>query len=201
VDFKEAENIKSLFVESSIGRLHFYKGMSLYKLHSGSKGGINDEMADQILKDLGEAVRIDSTWFQPVEEVFADLHVQYEERFRVQLKTARREDTVDDKAQAFLEYVALVDKAHLFQADDGSDLLKAKAFHEIGDLYFEDSNNVASLQKAGQHFKSAIEYYEIARYNDPFSKDIIKSLLDLSKRMDDPSRVQEYSKLLELAGG
>lgn len=201
VDFQEAENIKSLFVGLAVGRLHYYKGMTLYKLHADSKDGISDELADQIRLDLNEAVRIDSTWAQPVGEVFSDLHLRYEEKFRSKLKAARKEDSIKDKEQGFLEYLALVDKAHLFQADDGSDLLKAKAYHEIGDLYFQDATNVASLQKAGTYFKSAIEFYEIARYNDPFSKAIISALLDLSKRMDDPERVEEYAKLLQLAGG
>jgi sugar diacid utilization regulator len=80
-------------------------------------------------------------------------------------------------------------------------LLLAQAHKEIGDFHFEVASDLTALQQVKESYEIAIKYYEIARYDDPFSKEIIEDLLDLSMRLDDQTRVEEYEELLKLAGG
>lgn len=200
VDFNEAVSLKSLFTEFAVSKLHFYRGMSLYQIHEG-KPTLDLDMIKEINGDLQTSLEIDSSWYETADDVIDAIYNETLEIAEVQLKKARKEKELDARVDQTNGYIDILQTGFEIKKVAEVELLIAEAYHEIGDLYFEDSNNVASLQKAGANFGKAIEYYEMARYDDPFSKEIIKSLLTLSKRMDDPQRVEEYSKLLALAGG
>ena len=200
VDFDEAVSLKSLFTEFAVSKLHFYRGMSLYQIHEG-KTTLDLEMIEEIYGDLYVALDIDSSWMETADDVLEAIYIETLEIAGGELKTARKEKEIEARVNQTNGYIDILQTGFKIKKVAEVELLIAQAYHEIGDLYFEDSNNVASLQKAGANFGKAIEYYEMARYDDPFSKGIIKSLLTLSKRMDDPQRVEEYSKLLALAGG
>lgn len=200
VDFEEADKLTSLFTEFAISKLHFYRGMSLYKIY-GADPKLEMDMIRSIVEDLTKAVSIDSSWNTTAKDVFDAMYTRTLDRSEQLMKQARKLKEREERVAQTNEYIDVLQFAFEIRKDPKVELMTAEAYHEIGDLYFEDSNNVMSLQKAGANYQKAIEFYEIARYDDPFSKEIINALLELSQRMDDPNRVEEYTGLLKLAGG
>lgn len=199
VDFNEAENVKSLFTSSAMAKLYFYKAMTLYEITDVSREAIGSILA--INQNFDKSLQLDSTWFEQINDTQTQLVGSLIGRgdliFKQASKAKERLVKIDN-LKAYLDVLKLAEEISLTPKVE---LKLAEGYFMMGDVYFEDSSNVASLQKAAQYYEQAIKYYEIARYNDPFSKSIIESLLTLSKRMDDPERVKEYSELLSLAGG
>ena len=197
-DFQEAEKIKDVFTKDAIGRLYFYLGMTNYQLLA------SDQPEDQIMvvhDYLNRAINIDSSWSDQSSEVFADLASGIIKRADSQYKKASKTKDEQAKIAGLTEYIRLLTLSLQFRADGEVELLEALAYQQLGDVYFQKTDDIIALDRAGAHYKKAIELYEIARYNDPYSKDIIRSILELAIRIDDPQRVEEYTKLLKLAGG
>jgi len=199
-DLQEAEKVKTVFTELAIAKLHFYHGVTLYKLQKPIE--MDRDKIYFIKEKLDKAIKVDSTnWFARSQEVYQGLADSRIEKAEKMLKEARKQEERELRVSLTKEYIFQLNLSEELVYNPDLELLKAEAYHEVGDLYFEDATKVSSLQEAAKNYQKAIELYEIARYNDPFSKEIIRKILMLSKRMDDPERIKEYSDLLELAGG
>ena len=199
VDFNEAENAKSLFTSKAVSKLYFYKAMSLYHLTDVEKEAIGTVLA--IHQYFEKSLSLDSTWFSQIDQVETSVTTSLIERADGVLKLASRAKEKEEKINGLKRFIDILKLAEEVKLIPEVELKLAGGYERLGDVYFEDSSNVASLRKAGEYYAQAIKYYEVARYNDPFSKSIIETLLVLSKRMDDPERVKEYSDLMALAGG
>lgn len=199
IDFEEAEKVKSMFTVNAISKLQIYRAKTLWQLNKSNEK-ISDEIIDQLVMDLSSAVAADSMYSTDANAIINDLYILVKSQAEDLYKKAGKEKDVWTRIGILDDYISRLFKVQEIKNTDEVELAIAKAHHEIGDIYFAEED-IMFLSKAGEYYQSAIEHYEIARYNDPYSKDIIKSLLDLSKKMDDPERVEEYAKLLELAGG
>lgn len=199
IDFEEAEKVKSMFTAKAIGKLQIYRAKTIWELNKSNEK-ITDETIDQLLLDLSNAVSVDSIYVEDANTITNGLYSLVQAQVEDLYKKASKEKDVWTRIGILDDYISRLFKIQEIKNTEEVELAIAKAHHEIGDIYFAEED-IMFLSKAGEYYQSAIEHYEIARYNDPYSKDIIKALLDLSKKMDDPARVEEYSKLLELAGG
>lgn len=198
LDFDEAEKAKALFTAQAVAKLHFYQGMTLYRLADLAYPSAN---MLRIHRYFGKSLALDSAWFSKINEAEVAMLDALMGRAKDLYKQASREKEKTDKADRLEKCLSILKMAEEILMTPEVEIKLAECHHEIGDLFFENVSEVISLQKAGSHYASAIKYYEVARYNDPFSKAIIEKLLILSKRMDDPARVKEYSDLIVLAGG
>lgn len=200
VDFKEAENLKVMFTSSAVGKLQYYRGLTIWELNRGNDE-IGEEEVNQILTDFHKAEKLDSSRSEAIELVIDQLYDLVYESSNSIGKKAGKEKSIDAKSQLLSKYVDRLLLCESVKKSEAVELNLAKAYHDFGDLYFQRAEDIIDVQIAEEKYKMAIDYYEIARYNDPYSKEIISALLTLSERMDDPERVKEYTKLLELAGG
>lgn len=199
-DFIEAEQMKKAFTPSAIGMLHFYQAMTNYKMTD--IGSLRIQDVKSILSDFQQAVKIDSAhWYQESKEVRQMLAAEVNNRASRQLKYLRKIADTENRVAKSLYYIELLELVKELNQGAQVERLMASAYHEMGDWYFDGAVDVSAMQLAGRYYSKAIQHYELARYDDPFSKDILKALLTLSERMDDPSRTAEYTKLLGLARG
>ncbi|GAB4246704.1 MAG: hypothetical protein Tsb0034_25700 [Ekhidna sp.] len=199
-DIAEAEKAKSLFTPLAISKMHFYKGMLLFKM-GDFESAVDETTANEIMLNFSKALELDSSWSSATKEVLHELHLAAMKQAASALKQARKVDEDSEVETLLNAYIAQLSLAERLEYHPDIELKKAEAYHELGDLYFKGEKTLGNMRKAADYFQKAIHEYELARYNDPFSKDIIKDLLLLSQRMDDVERIQEYSQLLELAGG
>jgi len=116
-------------------------------------------------------------------------------------KLEKKEDKLSAKLDLLdtrINYLILANKLGTSTAPE---LYLGLTNKRAGDLIFENSSSFADMQKAKNYYEEALKHFEVARYEDPFSKDIIQDLLTLSSRLADQDRIEEYEELLRLAGG
>ena len=160
-DFNEAEKMKEVFTPSAIGKLYFYKALTEFKMFEIKDLGIDD--IRNILGDFNQAIAMDSAlWFQEAENVLGLLSLEVENRAGDLLKDARKILDREDRVAKTHEYSELLNLVEQLDKEAKIDLLRANAYHEIGDLYFNSALDVAAMQEAGKHYSQAIEYYELA---------------------------------------
>lgn len=202
VDFESAEEIKSMLTESAKAKIYFYTG--LIWLSKAEKSGGNSSEQDflQLAYDnLSTAMRLDTDWEESVNKAYKQLSTLLMNEADSYIKLEKKADGVDEKT-AILD--KRIDKLMLVEKLGVSSLVHlylGQTNKQAGDLIFNSTTNVLEMQKAKKYYEESLKYYELARYDDPFSKEIIEDLLTISKRLGDVDRIAEYEKLMKLSGG
>jgi len=198
LDFNDAEKAKSLFTDKAVSKLYFYKAMTLY--HLTDIGQASSDSVLTIHQYFNKSLTLDSAWYPQINETERIIVGILIAKAEIIYKKVSKAKVREDRINGLKRFLAILNLAERLMLTPDIELKLAQGYEDLGDVYFEDSSNLSSLRKAGEYYPQAIKYYELARYNDPFSKSIIERLLMLSKRMDDPERVKEYTDLMTLAG-
>ena len=196
-DFKDAEEIMNMITETSKAKIFFYRG-SIW-LDRAEKG--NEDAIRLAYEDLIKVVDHDKTWESEIGKTYDRLKKVVLDRAEASEKEAKKTDDIDEKVASLdtrIEYLRLSKE---LGSSSLSDFYLGQANKQAGDAIFESTTDVSKMLKAKKYYEEALQYYELARYEDPFSKDVIQSLLTLSTRLGDVDRIAEYEKLLELSKG
>ena len=151
--------------------------------------------------NLSTAMRLDTDWEESVNKAYKQLSTLLMNEADSYIKLEKKADGVDEKT-AILD--KRIDKLMLVEKLGVSSLVHlylGQTNKQAGDLIFNSTTNVLEMQKAKKYYEESLKYYELARYDDPFSKEIIEDLLTISKRLGDVDRIAEYEKLMKLSGG
>lgn len=196
----EAEQMAAVFTEEAIAKLRFYKSQTLWKLNSSENDLIEDLVRD-IVEGLRHASATNADWSLLANETYSEMrNVLTNQAERIN-KAANKQKELDEKIRLKRTYVAKLELVEYIQPSASNELIIAETLHEIGDLYFEAEGEALVMNLASEYYSKALKAYELARYNDPYSKPLIKAVLKIARRTGDAERVKEYTKLLELAGG
>ena len=202
VDFKEAEKIVSMITESSKAKMYYYRGMIWLIKAEEAAGDFAEENPIQLsYQDLSKVLTMDKSWEPQIKEAYGRLYVLMIDQANSYLKSVKKEDGMEGKISWLDERISYLNMARVLDVSTEVNLFLGQTHKQAGDLYFEVGNSLNELQKAEQYYRESLKYYEQARYDDPFSKEIIEDLLTLSRRLADKERITEYEKLLKLAGG
>lgn len=201
-DFKEAYEMRQMFTNSSVAKVFYYRGLTRFELiKSGKANAEADITLENVCMDLKNAILYDPDLSDQVENTNKDLYIILITEADKSSKQVRKENLFAQKIALLTDKMEYLNLARQLDVNSEINLLLGQAHKEIGDFHFEVAEDLAMLQLVKASYEEAIKYYEIARYDDPFSKAIIEDLLELSKRLDDQARVEEYEGLLKLAGG
>lgn len=202
VDFESVEEIKSMLTESSKAKVHFYTGSIWLSKAEKAGGNTAEQDALQLAYDnLSLAMKLDTDWEDPVKKAFRQLNTLLLSEADSFIKQEKKADGMDEKTSILDRRI---DKLLLVKEIGISSLVNlylGQTNKQAGDIIFNNTTNVLEMQKAQKYYEESLKYYELARYDDPFSKDIIEALLTISTRLGDVDRIAEYEKLMELADG
>lgn len=202
IDFKDAEEIESMITESSKAKMYYYRGMIWLKRAEKSSGDFAEEDPLQLCySDLTKVMSMDITWETQIEEAYERLYPLIIDEAGNYLKLEKKASEIDDKLTLLDRRIEYLQMANGLGVSPFPALYLGQTQKQAGDLLFSNSASVSDLQRAKAYYEVSINHYELARYEDPFSKEIIEELLTLSKRLIDKERIEEYEKLLQLAGG
>ncbi|WP_436516866.1 hypothetical protein [Ekhidna sp. To15] len=202
IDFKEAEEIESMITESSKAKMYYYRGMIWLMRAEKSAGDFAEEDPIRLsFEDLSTVISKNPEWTPQIEEAYERLYPLIIKEADSYLKFEKKEKDLNAKLQFLDQRIAYLTMAQELEVSAKPVLYLGQTNKQAGDLIFEESSNVGELQKAKNYYETALIHYEQARYEDPFSKEIIQDLLSISKRLMDVDRISEYEKLLQLAGG
>lgn len=201
VDFDNAVGIEAMLTETAKAKIYYYRGLVWLKRAEKSKGNAEQDPLMQAYADLTRVLSMDGEMESQINDAYRDLSGLLMEEADDFLKQEKKADELPLKLELLdkrIEYLKLIEElgvstlAHLYLGETNK---------QAGDLIFENTRNVQEMQKAGEYYKEAVRYLELARYDDPFNKGVIRTLLELARRLDDAERVKEYTILLDLAGG
>lgn len=200
--FEEADEIASMITESAKAKLYYYRGIIWLKKAEKSNG-TSAELDPLFLSytDLTRVLKSDNSWAPQVEEAYETLYPLIIKEADFYLKLEKKEEGLTGKLGHLDNRINYLAMAKELETSANPLLYLGQTNKQAGDLIFSNSSNVAELQKAKAYYERSVGYYEQARYEDPFSKEIIRDLLTLSERLADGERIEEYKKLLQLAGG
>ncbi|MEP1033010.1 hypothetical protein [Ekhidna sp.] len=202
IDFKNAEEIVSMITESSKAKLYYYRGMIWLKKAQKSSGKFAEEDPLQLsYQDLTKVTYLDKSWKPHIEEAYDILYSLIAKEADLYLKLEKKEDELNSKLTLLDARINYLEMAKDLEVSSMPVLYLGQTNKQAGDLIFDNSSDLIELQKARKYYEKSLEYYEVARYDDPFSKEIIEDLLTIAKRLGDADRIKEYEKLLQLAGG
>lgn len=202
IDFKDAEEIESMITESSKAKMYYYRGMIYLSMAEKSAGDFAEEDPIQLCyQDLFKVMRMDNSWEPQIKEAYNKLYSLLITEADEYLKFEKKEDEKQDKVRLLTNRISYLIMANSLDVSSLVNLYLGQTNMQAGNLFFQDSNEIGELRKAKEYYIESLKYYEQARYDDPFSKEIIQDLLTISKRINDSDRVEEYEKLLRLAGG
>lgn len=200
-DFDNAIGIQQMLTESAKAKIYYYRGLIWLKRADKTAGNAEQDPLMLAFDDLSKVLSMDKDFESQINDAYRDLSallMKEADSYQKQVKKADEISEILDLLDRRITYLKLIKKLNVTTL---ADFYLGETNKQAGDLIFENTTNVQEMQKARVYYEEAIKYLELARYDDPFSKDIIKSLLTLSERLGDVDRVAEYEKLLELAGG
>ena len=201
-DFREAEQIMSMITESSKAKVYYYRGMIWLDRAEKEPGKYAEHDPLKLsFNDLKRVTSMDPSWSPQVEDAYKRLYALIIAEADSYIKLEKKEDELSSKLDLLnsrINYLSLADELAI---SSNPQLLLGTTNKQAGDLIFANSSNVVELQKAKEYYDEALKHFELARYEDPFSKEIIRDLLTLSRRLADEERIKEYEELLRLAGG
>ena len=201
VDFDNAIEISQMLTETAKAKIYYYRGMIWLKRAEEGRGNAEQDPLMLAYDDLSKVLSMDKDFESQIDDAYRTLSGLLMEEADSYTKQVKKADEVFDKLKLLdqrIEYLALVKELGVVSLVD---FYLGETNKEAGDLIFESTTNVLEMQKAKGYYEEAIKHLELARYDDPFSKDIIKTLLTLAERLGDVDRIAEYEKLLDLAGG
>ncbi len=202
IDFKEAEQIESMITESAKAKMYYYRGMIwLMRAEKSSDDFAEQDPLRLSVEYLSKVNKMDNSWAPQIVEAYDRLYPLLIKEADSYLKFEKKEEELSAKVNFLDERIVYLTMAQDLDVSSTPVLYLGQTNKRIGDLIFEGSSNVIELQKAKTYYETALQHYEQARYEDPFSKEIIQDLLTISKRLMDADRIEEYNKLLQLAGG
>lgn len=200
--FEEADEIANMITESAKAKLYYYRGI-IWLRKAQKSAGSSAEVDPLFLSytDLTRVLKSDNSWAPQVEEAYETLYPLIIKEADFYLKMEKKEDDLTEKLGHLDHRISYLSMANELETSTNPLLYLGQTNKQAGDLIFSNSSNVSELQKAKTYYEQSVSYYEQARYEDPFSKEIIRDLLILSERLADGERIEEYEKLLKLAGG
>ncbi|WP_462248774.1 hypothetical protein [Ekhidna sp.] len=202
IDFKDAADIESMITESSRAKLYFYRGMIWLSRAEKSPNGFPEiDPLKLSYDDLTKVLSMDDSWKAQIDDAYSRLYTLILEEADNYLKQVKKEDELDQKLKLLDSRNGFLDLAVNLDVSAMPVLYLAQTNKQAGDLIFEGSKDFQELQIAKKYYEESLKHFEQARYEDPFSKKIIQDLLTISTRLGDSERIDEYNKLLELAGG
>lgn len=193
--------LRDALPNGSMAKIFLYRGLSKFELLK--KNGEKPEEGitlKEVYSDIENSLKYGNEWASKVEETQKELSEMLIEYADNSGKLSSRENDFTQKITLINDRIEYLNMAVKLKESSNGNLLLGQSYKEIGDLYFA-AQNLATMKIAQENYVEALKYFEIARYDDPFSKKIIEDLLEISNRLDDQARVQEYEKLLKLAGG
>lgn len=201
-DFKNAEEIVSMITESSKAKLHYYRGMIWLKKAEKSSGDHAEiDPLKLSFQDLTKVLKMDKSWEPTINEAYESLYLLLSKEADSYLKLIKKQGDLGEKLRLVDTRILYLSMIKDLEVSTMSVLYLAETNKLGGDLIFDTSSDLQELENAKKYYETALLHYEQARYDDPFSKDIIENLLTISQRLMDAERIQEYEKLLQLAGG
>lgn len=201
-DFQSADEIKAMLTQSAIAKIYYYRGMIWLSKAEKSSGNYSEiDPLQNAFSNLTVVTRHDDTWKPQVDEAYSRLNRLLIDEADTYLKLEKKATGMEEKTGLLdkrIEYLLLAKELGISSL---TNLYLGQTNKQAGDIIFESTTNVTTMLKAKGYYEESLKHYELARYDDPFSKDIIRDLLTISKRLGDVERIAEYEKLLELAGG
>jgi len=200
-DLDNAVEIMPVLTETAKAKMYYYRGLVWL---AWAEQGVKNAEADLLKNAYNELKRVtelDSSLEPKVKEAYQRLGNLLLEKADAYLKEEKKAKELEEKLRWLdqrIEYLKILKE---LEVSSLADLYLGNTNKQAGDLIFEVANTVSLMQQAKGYYEEAIKYLELARYDDPFSKQIIRDLLELAKRLADGERQEEYEKLLELAGG
>ncbi len=201
VDFENAIGISQMLTEKAKAKIYFYRGLIWLKRAEKSSDNVEQDPLMLAYTDLSKVLSMNSDFESQINDAYRTLSGLLMEKADSYSKQVKKADEIPRKLELLdkrIEYLKLVKELGVTTMVD---FYLGETNREAGDLIFESTTNVTEMQKAKAYYEEAIKYLELARYDDPFSKDIIRTLLTLAERLGDVDRIAEYEKLLDLAGG
>ncbi len=202
IDFENADEIKSMLTQSAIAKIYYYRGLIwLSKAEKASGNYTEVDPLQLAFSNLTKVLSNDDTWKPQVDEAQIKLSRLLIDEADSYLKLEKKANEVDEKTDLLdkrISYLLLVKELGISSL---ANLYLGQTNKQAGDVIFNNTTSVTTMQKAKAYYEESLKHYELARYDDPFSKDIIEDLLTISKRLGDVERIAEYEKLLKLAGG
>ncbi|WP_425391893.1 hypothetical protein [Ekhidna sp.] len=201
IDFENAAEIQDMLTEAAKAKIFYYRGLVRLKQAEKAKSSAEQDFLMLAYADLQQVLSKDKNMELEVSNAYKQLNALLLEEAEDLLKQEKKADEVDQKLSILdrrIEYLVLAKK---LEVSSLVDLYLGETNKQAGDIIFERATSVTEMQRAKAYYEEAIKYLEIARYDDPFSKDIIKTLITLAERLGDVDRLAEYQKLLDLAGG
>jgi len=199
-DFDNAKGIAQMLTESAKAKIYFYSGLIWIK--RAEKGKNNQQDAVKLAyENLSQVLSMDANLQTDIDIAYNDLSVLLIEKADELLKQEKKAKVTSEKVGLLdqrIEYLKIVKQIGINSLVDN---YLGETYKQAGDVIFENASSVSEMDQAKKYYEEAVKNLEIARYNDPFDKGIIRTILDLSRKLDDAERVKEYLELLDLAGG
>ncbi|WP_370087268.1 hypothetical protein [Ekhidna sp.] len=201
-DFESADEIKSMLTQTAIAKIYYYRGMIWLSKAEKSSGNYTEvDPLQMAFSNLTVVLNHDDAWKPQIDEAYTKLSRLLMAEADNYLKLEKKAGTVDEKTNLLDKRISYLLLAKELGVSSLVSLYLGQTNKQAGDIIFESTTNVTTMLKAKGYYEESLKHYELARYDDPFSKDIIRNLLTISKRLGDVERIAEYEKLLELAGG
>ena len=201
-EFRKAYGLKNVLTDASIGKMYYYRGLTWFAIAENSGAVLEEGSAfTYAYDDLKEVKKYTSKFDRELEEINQRLSYVILNQAEELLKEGKKADNLDESLILLNKRVELLTIVKEFEISSFVTRYLAETNKYAGDLIFKKATDVESMKKAQEYYKVAIQQFEIARYDDPFDKGVIKTILELARKLDDAERVKEYTQLLEIAGG
>lgn len=200
VDFDEAEKVKVMFTESSIAKIYYYRGM-IWVERAEERNNAEEDPILRAYENLSEVSKHDDSWDESIEKAYRRLNAKVMEEVESYEKLLKKADGVEEKIGMLDQQIERLKFAEKLNVSSLINSMLGEANKRAGDIIFEDATDTESMNKAKEYYTEAIKYFEIARYDDPFNKDTINTILELARKLGDAEKLKEYTLLLDLAGG
>lgn len=202
VEFGRAAELKNVLTNASIAKIHYYEGLTWMAIGEKSIGKSSEtDPLKMAFDNLTQVSNFDKEYEERLAEAHAKLSSLLIEEADSYLKNIKKAKTADEKLPLMDLRIKYLQLAKALEVSSMANLYLGETNKEAGDVIFEESTDVVKMQRAKTYYEEALKFYELARYDDPFSKNIIEALLIISERLGDPDRVKEYTDLLKLADG
>lgn len=198
-DFDNAKGIAQMLTETAKAKIYFYSGLIWIKR---AEKGKNDQDAVKLAyENLSQVLSMDANLQTDIDIAYNDLSELLIEKADELLKQEKKAKVASEKVSLLdqrIEYLKIVKQIGINSLVDN---YLGETYKQAGDVIYNDAGDISGMNQAKEYYEEAVKNLEIARYNDPFDKGIIRTILDLSRKLDDAERVKEYLELLEIAGG
>lgn len=201
-EFKNAMELKDVLTENAIAKIYYFRGRTWLAIAEQAKG--NYQEIDPIANAFDDLIKVKehgNQWGNQLDDILSQLNSLLIDEADSYLKQEKKAKRTDEKMALLNQRINYLKQSSELDVSSMVNLYLGQTNKQVGDLIFETTANVTEMQRAKDYYLESLKYYELARYDDPFSKDIIQDLLTISKRLGDVDRIAEYEKLLKLAGG